>query len=46
MDNIRQERPNEKPILFVNKQNTCQSLKKKLGTNVEKYMDFKTFKNM
>ena len=43
MDNIRQERPNEAPILNVNKQET--SLNMKFGTHVKKSMVFKTFKN-
>ena len=44
MDNIRQERPNEGPILNFNKQEIWQDLNKKYGTHVEKSMAFKTFK--
>ena len=45
MSNIRQERPNEGPILNVNKQGIWQSLNKKFGTHVQKSMVFKTLKN-
>ena len=44
MDNIRQERPNNGPILNVNKKLYTQSLNKKFRTRVEKFMVFKTFK--
>ena len=45
MENIRQERPNEVPILNVNKKLYTQSLHKKFGTHVEKSIVFRTFKN-
>ena len=44
MDNIRQEKSNEGPILKVNKRKTWQSLNKKFGTHIEKFMVFKTMK--
>ena len=44
MDNIRQESPNECPILNVNKKLYRQPVNKKFGTHVEKSMVFKNFK--
>ena len=44
MDPIRQERPNEDPILNFNKTHYRQSLNKKFGKHVEKSMVFKTLK--
>ena len=40
MDNIRQERPNEGPILNIHKRHYSQSLNKKFSTHLEKSMVF------
>ena len=39
-DNIRQKRPNEGPILKINKRLKSKSLNKKFGTNVKESMIF------
>ena len=46
MDDIRQERPNEGPILNFNKRLYGESLNRKFGTHIEKYMFFKTLKKI
>ena len=45
MGNIR-ARPNEGPILNFKKRLDGESLDKKFGTHVEKFMVFKTLKNL
>ena len=44
MDNVRQEEPNEGPILKLNKRLKQKSLNKKLGTRFKKSMVFQTLK--
>ena len=40
MDDIRQERPNESPILKLNKSLKYRSLKKKFGPHIKESMVF------
>ena len=44
MDDIKQERPNEDPILNLNKRLYGPSLTKTFGTDLEKSAAFKTLK--
>ena len=44
MDDIRQERPNEGPILKLNKKLKQNSLKKEFGTSVKESMAFQALK--
>ena len=44
MDDIRQERPNEGPILKLNKKLKQNSLKKVFGTSVKESMAFQALK--
>ena len=44
MDDIRRERPNESPILKLNKYLKETSLNKKFGTHVKEFMTFKALK--
>ena len=44
MDDIRQERPNEDPILKLNKRRKEMSLNKKSGTHIEESMAFQALK--
>ena len=44
MDNIRQERPNEGPILKLNKGLKLMTLNKKSGTHVKESMVFQVLK--
>ena len=44
MDDITQERPNEGPTLKLNKRFKKTSLKKKLGTQVQKSMALQALK--
>ena len=44
MDDIRQERPNEGPILKLNKRLKQKSLNRKFGTHVKESMVFQALK--
>ena len=44
MDDITQERPNEGPILKLNKRLKLTSQNKKFGTHVKEFKAFQTFK--
>ena len=45
MGNIREKRPKEGSVFNLNEKLYGQSLNKKFGTHVKKYMVFRTFKN-